>query len=187
MYCPYCEYNDSKVMDSRDSGEGIKRRRECSQCGLRFSTVERIQTSGTLVVKRDGRREEFNREKVRGGVMQACAKRPVSVSVIDKLVSEVEREIENMGRAEVSGEQIGRIVAERLRLTDRVAYVRFASVYNNFQDIESFALEVASLRATEGQKIVLSDGKPNAYVQTQLSLPLSGIKLQDKRRKKRKG
>ena len=153
MYCPYCEHHDSKVMDSRDSGEGVRRRRECSHCGMRFSTVERIQASGTLVVKRDGRREEFNREKVRGGVIQACAKRPVSVSVIEKLVSEVEKEIEGLSRSEVPSEHIGRIVVERLRSYDRVAYVRFASVYHNFQDIESFAEEIASLRANEEGEI----------------------------------
>ena len=183
MRCPYCDHSEARVIDSRDASEGIRRRRECLRCGLRFSTMERVQAAGLLVVKRDGRREEFNREKVRGGVLQACAKRPVSSETVEKLMDDVERELESLGRAEVPSALIGQMVVERLRTQDHVAYVRFASVYHNFQDIESFAQEVESLRqAADGEATAPNAGGRRAELQAQLSLPFNGDTSKPRRR-----
>ena len=146
MRCPYCDHDNSRVTDSRDASDGIKRRRECARCGLRFTTVERPFSAAQLVVKRDGRREEFDREKVRNGILTACTKRPVSSQAIDRLVDDVERQIGALGKAEVPGTMIGQLVMEALKALDHVAYVRFASVYRNFADLESFAQEVEALQ-----------------------------------------
>lgn len=167
MRCPYCDHDDSRVTDSRDASDGIKRRRECARCGLRFTTLERVFTGAQLVVKRDGRREEFEREKIRSGVLTACAKRPVSSQSIDRLVDEVERQISGLAKAEVPASMVGQMVMEALKALDRVAYVRFASVYRNFADLESFAQEVEALQR---------DPDPNlaAALEAQLSLPMAG-------------
>ena len=186
MRCPYCDHSEARVIDSRDASEGIRRRRECLHCGLRFSTMERVQAAGLLVVKRDGRREEFNREKVRGGVLQACAKRPVSSETVEKLVSDVERDLEGLGRAEVPSALIGQMVVGRLRFQDHVAYVRFASVYHNFQDIESFAQEVESLRQADGEGTIPNAGGRRAELQAQLSLPFNGDTSKPKARRGRR-
>ena len=146
MRCPYCDHDNSRVTDSRDASDGIKRRRECARCGLRFTTVERPFTAAQLVVKRDGRREEFDREKVRRGIVISCGKLPVSAQAIDRLVDEVVRQIGAVGKAEVPGTMIGQLVMEGLKDLDHVAYVRFASVYRNFKDVESFAQEVEALQ-----------------------------------------
>ena len=169
MHCPYCEYPDARVVDSRDAVEGIRRRRECHRCGQRFTTMEQVQVAALLVAKHDGRREPFSREKVRAGVQLAFAKRPVPVEDVDGLVVAVERELERMGRAEVPSSLIGELVMEQLRSLDRVAYVRFASIYRNFQDIEGFALEVESLR--HAPAVPVSGG---STVQAQLPLPING-------------
>ena len=146
MRCPYCDHDNSRVTDSRDASDGIKRRRECARCGLRFTTVERPFTAAQLVVKRDGRREEFDREKVRRGIVISCGKLPVSSQAIDRLVDEVVRQIGAVGKAEVPGTMVGQLVMEGLKDLDHVAYVRFASVYRNFKDVESFAQEVEALQ-----------------------------------------
>ena len=180
MRCPYCGHPESRVIDSRDAAEGIRRRRECLLCGLRFTTLELVQTTTLLVVKRDGRREEFDRGKVRGGLLRACAKRPVSIEAIEKLVEEIERELGRLNRAEAPSGLIGQMVMERLRTLDHVAYVRFASVYRNFQDAESFAQEVESLlEATE-------QPRPRE-LQAQLSLPFNGHGTRRGRRGRRSG
>ena len=167
MRCPYCEHPDSRVIDSRDAADGIRRRRECSLCGLRFTTLEHVQTTTLIVVKQNGRREEFARAKVRSGVLHACAKRPVSVEAIDKLADDVERQLGRLGRSEVPSPIIGLLVMERLRELDHVAYVRFASVYRNFQDVESFTQEVQSL-------VSQGDQPPQQDLQAQLALPING-------------
>ncbi len=173
MRCPYCDHDDSRVTDSRDASDGIKRRRECARCGLRFTTVERPFTAAQLVVKRDGRREEFDREKIRSGVLISCAKLPVSSQAIDRLVDEVERQIVTLGKAEVPGTMIGQLVMEGLKALNHVAYVRFASVYRNFTDLESFAQEVEALQR---------DPDPNtaAALAAQLSLPIAGGETPEK-------
>ena len=145
MFCPFCNNDNSKVIDSRDSGDSIRRRRECLRCGLRFTTYERVQTRALLVAKRDGRREEFDREKLWASVKSACAKRPLPIGSIEKIIDEIETQLSNAGRAEIHSRSIGELVMERLRDLDRVAYIRFASVYRDFRDIESFKEEVEAL------------------------------------------
>ncbi len=145
MFCPYCNNENSKVIDSRDSGDSIRRRRECLRCGLRFTTYERVQTRALLVAKRDGRREEFNRDKLWASVKSACAKRPLPIGSIDKVIDEIEVILSNAGKAEIPSRSIGELVMDRLKDLDRVAYIRFACVYRGFRDIESFREEVEAL------------------------------------------
>ena len=157
MQCPYCNHPDSKVTDSRTAENGIRRRRECQRCGLRFTTYERVQSTTLLVAKSDGRREEFNREKLTSGIVKACAKRPVSFKDIDKLVGNIEAELQHLGHAEIPSRSLGDMVTGRLRQLDRVAYIRFASVYRDFQDIESFEQAVKDLRE-ESEQLSLIEG-----------------------------
>ena len=145
MKCPYCDYQDSKVVDSRSVDTGVRRRRQCLKCGSRFTTYERVQSSSFLVVKKDGRREEFSRDKLTTGIRKACIKRPISTETIERLVDEIEQELHQLGRVEVSGSVIGEMVMTRLMELDRIAYIRFASVYREFADIESFKQEVDAL------------------------------------------
>jgi transcriptional repressor NrdR len=145
MLCPYCTDSDSKVIDSRDAGDGIRRRRECLRCGLRFTTYEYVQSRVMQVVKSDERREEFNREKLWASLTKACAKRPLAIGTIEKVVADIESNLANSGRAEISSRIIGEMVMERLKDLDRVAYIRFASVYRAFRDIESFKEEIEAL------------------------------------------
>ncbi len=151
MRCPHCGYSDSKVTDSREAEEGIRRRRECRSCGVRFTTYERVQSAALLVSKRDNRREEFNREKLLSGLRKACAKRPVDSRTIEKLVEDIEAELQHLGRAEVPTTVLGEMVMERLKNLDRVAYIRYASVYREFNDIESFEQAVKDLRDNNSQ------------------------------------
>lgn len=163
MRCPFCGYPDSRVVDSRDTGEGVRRRRQCTRCSLRFTTYERVQTTALLVVKRDGRREEFNREKVKRGMLVACTKRPVPSDALDKAVDAIEQDLQRLGRAEVPSSLIGEMVMEHLKRLDRVAYVRFASVYRNFQDVGSFREAVEAL-----------EGEHSPSPAGQLPLPING-------------
>ena len=145
MHCPFCTNDDSKVIDSRDTGESIRRRRECLRCGLRFTTYERVQTRSLLIIKRDGRREEFNRDKLWVSLTTACAKRALPIGSIEKVIDEIEAQLSNLGRAEIPSKTIGEMVMDRLKGLDRVAYIRFASVYRDFRDIESFKEEIEAL------------------------------------------
>ena len=146
MLCPFCSFSDSKVTDSRTVENGIRRRRECQRCSLRFTTYERIQATALMVAKRDNRREEFNREKLISGLRKACAKRPISSRTIEKMVEDIEAELQHMGHVEVPTAILGTMVMDRLKNLDRVAYLRYASVYRDFQDIESFERAVQDLR-----------------------------------------
>ena len=146
MHCPFCGHPHSKVTDSRVAESGIRRRRECQSCELRYTTYERVQAAPLMVSKQDNRREEFNREKLISGIRKACAKRPVASRTIDKMVEDIEAELQHMGNMEVSTTVLGTMVMERLRELDRVAYIRYASVYRAFQDIESFEEAVRDLR-----------------------------------------
>ncbi len=146
MRCPHCQHTNSKVIDSRDSGDGIRRRRECLTCQRRFTTYEYIQKRTLTVVKRDKRREEFNREKLFGSMAKACAKRPLPVGAIEKTLDEIEATLAELGRAEVTARSIGELVMDKLRDMDRVAYIRFASVYRDFEDVDSFMHEIQALR-----------------------------------------
>ena len=149
MYCPHCEHNESRVIDSRDSGDGVRRRRECLRCGLRHTTYERVQTRALLVTKRDGRREEFDRDKLWTSLTKACAKRPLPTGSLEKVVAEIETQLGDAGRAEIPSKAIGEFVVERLKRLDRVAYIRFASVYRDFRDIETFKEAIDALLEPE--------------------------------------
>ncbi|MFQ6015560.1 MAG: transcriptional regulator NrdR [Anaerolineae bacterium] len=146
MKCPYCLGNDSRVIDTREVGDNIRRRRECQSCRQRFTTYERIAPISLMVIKEDGRREEFSREKLFTGIHKACAKRPVSIDDIEQLVTEIETELYGLGKAEVESKAVGQMVMDRLRELDDVAYVRFASVYRRFTDVESLAEEIRALK-----------------------------------------
>ncbi|MYC28639.1 MAG: transcriptional repressor NrdR [Chloroflexi bacterium] len=158
MQCPYCGSADSKVTDSRTVQNGIRRRRECLDCQRRFTTYERIHTSVPMVIKRDSRREEFDREKLASGIRKACAKRPVPAHAIDKLVEDIEGELQ--GQGEVAASHIGEAVMEQLKNLDRVAYIRWASVYRDFQDIDSFEQAVKDLREGRGTQLTLPHIEP---------------------------
>ena len=147
MKCPYCGYNDTKVLDSRAVNEGrsIRRRRECLSCGRRFTTKEYVEESPLMVIKRDGRREIFDREKVRHGIQLACNKRPISTEMIENLVDRIESQLRDEHHMEVPAQDIGERVMQALRDLDEIAYVRFASVYRKFQDIEEFIHELREL------------------------------------------
>ena len=145
MNCPFCGYTDSKVIDSRDVNDGIRRRRQCLRCDMRFTTYERLQRASLFVIKKDGRREEFNREKLLVGIRKACDKRPLAEDTVAKLVDEIEGELYQTGRAEVPSADIGDLVIARLKKLDHIAYIRFASVYREFEDITTLKEEVDSL------------------------------------------
>jgi len=147
MRCPKCGCQDDKVIDSRASREGatIRRRRQCLGCQFRFTTYEEIERGGLVVLKRDGRREEFSREKLLSGIKKACQKRPISPKVIEDLVEEIVNEVTDKYEREVPGEVIGKLVMDGLRRIDDVAYVRFASVYRRFQEATDFVQEVKKL------------------------------------------
>ena len=145
MQCPYCGYSDSHVIDTRDAGDGIRRRRECLQCGLRYTTYERVQTTALMVLKRDTRKEEYNHQKLLNSIRVACAKRPLPTGAIERIVADVEEQLQGLGRADIPSSAIGEMVMERLRRLDRVAYIRFASVYRDFEDLETFRDEVDAM------------------------------------------
>lgn len=147
MQCPRCKYQNSRVIDSRPAEDNavIRRRRECEECKLRFTTFERIEKTPLLVIKRNGNREDFNREKLLRGLVRSCEKRPIALETLEKLVSEVEREIYNSGDSEISTTAIGDLVMERLAKIDDVAYIRFASVYRQFSDRTLFLRELEEL------------------------------------------
>lgn len=144
MRCSFCGHPDSKVLDSRpvEDGRSIRRRRECLSCGKRFTTYEREEETSLLVVKRDGNREIFDKNKILAGLVRACDKRPVPAAVLEQLVLDVEKELKSSMEREVPAMRIGDMVMERLRAVDDVAYVRFASVYRKFEDVETFIQEI---------------------------------------------
>ena len=150
MRCPNCGAQDSRVTDSRDTGEEIRRRRECAQCGVRFTTYERIQHATLMVVKRDGRREEFAREKLLRSIRLACVKRPLPTGTLDKMVQEIESDLQRLGRAEVPAVVIGDAALRRLRNLDPVAYVRYASVYRDFDTLDGFMREIQEYQSADG-------------------------------------
>ena len=147
MKCPYCGCEDSKVIDSRptDEGERIRRRRECTKCGKRFTTYEIIETVPLIVVTKDGTRESFDRVKLFNGLLRACEKRPVPVEVVEKAVTDIEAQLQNSLEKEITSGKIGELAMEKLKDIDEVAYVRFASVYRQFKDVSTFVDEVTKL------------------------------------------
>ena len=147
MKCPYCSFEESKVIDSRsaDDGERIRRRRECLGCGKRFTTHEVIETVPIIVVKRDKSREVFDRNKLTAGILRACEKRPVSLTQIEEMVDRIEAKLQSMLDREITTRQIGELAMEELKTVDEVSYVRFASVYRQFKDINTFLEELNKL------------------------------------------
>jgi transcriptional repressor NrdR len=147
MKCPSCKYNGTRVVDSRpvDEGRSIRRRRECEVCSYRFTTFEKVEEFPLIVVKKEGTREEFSREKMLRGLVKACEKRPVSLDTLDSITGDIEKELRNEGSSEVPSEKIGELVMDRLAKVDEVAYVRFASVYRQFKDINVFIDELKDL------------------------------------------
>ena len=147
MNCPYCGYGESKVIDSRpaDEGNSIRRRRECLSCVKRFTTYETVESLPRVVITKDGSRQSFDRRKVLGGMMRACEKRPVSMAQLEQIAEEIEQNLQNSLEREISTELIGEQVMDRLKAVDEVAYVRFASVYRQFKDINTFMSELNKL------------------------------------------
>jgi len=155
MKCPFCNAIEDKVLESRETeeGEAIRRRRECAACRGRFTSYERVEEKPILVIKRDGRREQFSREKIRTGILRASEKRPVSLDAVEKMMDEIERVLHREDGREVLSSKIGELAMERLQLLDKIAYVRFASVYRKFEDLSEFIKEVKELSpaATAGK------------------------------------
>ena len=147
MRCPFCGNMDSKVVDSRvsDDGASIRRRRECTACGKRYTTYEKVESTPILVIKNNGTRQIFDINKIKNGIIKACEKRPVSMAKIDKMVSDIEKQVNNTLAQEISSKKIGEMVMEELQKIDEVAYVRYASVYRSFKDISSFMSELQKM------------------------------------------
>ena len=147
MKCMYCGATDSRVIDSRPTDEGlaIRRRRECVKCGRRFTTYEKVESMPLIVIKKDNNREPYDREKLAAGIVRSCHKRPVSLTRINAMVDEIETQIYNMGEKEIPAKAIGEIVMEKLKDLDEVAYVRFASVYREFKDVNTFMAEIQKI------------------------------------------
>ena len=164
MKCPFCENPDTKVIDSRptDEGQAIRRCRECEMCQKRFTTYEKVEEVFFMVVKRDGRREAFDRHKVLNGVIRACEKRPISMEEMEALVSDIERGLNNMMEKEISSSFIGEIVMDKLKELDEVAYVRFASVYREFKDVNTFVAEIEKLLSKPSDSSAQIAGRASA-------------------------
>jgi transcriptional repressor NrdR len=147
VICPFCAHDATKVLDKREglSGKETRRRRECQKCGRRFTTFERVETLDLLVVKKDGKREIFDRSKLRGGIIKSCEKRPISADSIEKVVDEIEGELRKGAKSELSSKVIGESVIKKLQKLDKIAYIRFASVYRQFADIGDFEKELSKL------------------------------------------
>jgi transcriptional repressor NrdR len=145
LNCPYCGYYDSKVIDSREVNDGIRRRRQCLQCDSRFTTYERIQPAGLFVIKKDNRREEYDREKLTAGIRKACEKRPLPAGTVEGIVDDIESGLYRLGRTEIPARHIGDMVMSSLKNLDHIAYIRFASVYREFEDITMLKEEVDTL------------------------------------------
>ncbi|MBR4861070.1 MAG: transcriptional repressor NrdR [Firmicutes bacterium] len=154
MKCPFCDNPDTKVIDSRPTEEGhaIRRRRGCDRCSKRFTTYEKVEETILMVVKKDGKREAFDRNKLLRGITRACEKRPVSLAVMEGMVDEIERKLNNMMEKEVASDYIGELVMDELKKVDEVSYVRFASVYRQFTDVNTFMKEIEKLVGTHKDK-----------------------------------
>lgn len=153
MKCPYCSETDNKVIDSRLSKDGhvIRRRRECLDCIRRFTTYEHVEKISVMIIKKDGRREDFNREKVKAGIIRACEKLEISVNVIDEFLDDLERDLRETGEKEIPSEMIGERVMKKLHQLNDIAYVRFASVYREFKDVNDFVHELKSMLTSKGK------------------------------------
>ncbi len=176
MNCPFCGYYDSKVIDSRDVNDGIRRRRQCLNCNSRFTTYERPQPASLFVIKKDQRREEFNKDKLLTGIRKACEKRPLPTGAIDRLVDNIETELYRQGKSEIPSRIIGDMVMERLKSLDFIAYIRFASVYREFTDITRLKQEVDTLLSNEAKGLRSTSQLP--------LLPSEGLEMTTKIRRR---
>lgn len=147
MICPFCAHETTKVVDKREGADGktTRRRRECGKCGRRFTTFERVETLDLLIVKKEGKREIFDRAKLRTGIIKACEKRPISAELIEKVIDEIEGELRKSDKREVPSKEVGELVIKKLKKLDKIAYIRFASVYRQFADISDFEKELSKL------------------------------------------
>ena len=154
MKCPYCDNAETKVIDSRptEDGHAIRRRRGCERCGKRFTTYEKVEESIIMIIKKDGKREAFDRDKVTNGIIKACEKRPVSMAQIEKITNDIERGLNNLMEKEVKSEFIGELIMDELKKSDEVAYVRFASVYRQFTDVNTFIKEIEKLVGAKNEE-----------------------------------
>ena len=154
MKCPYCGFKEDKVVDSRATAEesAVRRRRECLKCGKRFTTYEYIEEISLMVIKKDGRREPFDRKKILAGIIRACEKRPVSIEKMEEIILQVEHSIQKKSDREVSASRIGELVMDKLKALDDVAYVRFASVYRQFKDVGQFMVELKDILGKEKKR-----------------------------------
>jgi transcriptional repressor NrdR len=161
MRCPFCGYKEDKVVDSRATQEGsaVRRRRECLKCGRRFTTYEYVEDVSLMVVKKDGRREAFDRKKILAGIMRACEKRPIGLEKMEEIVTQVERSIQKKSDREIPTTRIGELVIEKLKSMDDVAYVRFASVYRQFKDVSQFMSELKDMLNKERKPVFRQAGK----------------------------
>jgi transcriptional repressor NrdR len=146
MDCPFCSSKESKVTDKRGSPEGIRRRRECLKCNKRYTTYERVNRDGLYVIKKDGSREKFDREKLEQGIKKAFEKRPTSKEKINRMISEIEEQLRKKGKKEIKSSMIGELVMKKIKKLDNVAYIRFASVYRDFQNIKDFKQEIKAIQ-----------------------------------------
>ena len=153
MKCPYCSHQEDRVIDSRptDDGATIRRRRECAKCLKRFTTYEKVEILPLMVIKKDNAREVFDRQKIRNGLIKACEKRPVSADAMERLIDELESQLSNTLEREVTSSKIGELLMDRLKTLDQVAYVRFASVYREFQDVSTFMEEIKKMQTENPQ------------------------------------
>lgn len=149
LHCPKCDSERSSVVDSRSDGSSIRRRRECGECDLRFTTYERVELALPMVVKKDDRREPFKRSKIRVGLIRACEKRPVSVEIIDQVVDRIEKRVHELCEKELPSRQVGQFLMEELKGLDKIAYIRFASVYEEFSDVKDFKNALSNLDETK--------------------------------------
>ena len=170
MNCPFCKSNNTSVIDSRDTYDGIRRRRQCENCGQRFTTYERLMANAVIVVKRDGRREEFNRQKLADGIRKACSKRPVALASVDDMVVQIEADIQRLNKPELPSRYIGELVMEKLKEVDQVAYVRFASVYREFKDVDGFREAIETLHQPLAAAVVKRPSMPRVRPLGQLAL-----------------
>ena len=175
MRCPYCGFADTKVTDSRDAEDGIRRRRECLSCGQRFTTLERMAMGSLLVAKKDGRREEFSREKLLSGLRKACEKRPLPAGTVEAVADAVESGLRQRGAPEVPSEEIGELVMDHLRDLDHIAYIRFASVYRSFADLEELQRELEVL-SSRGAAPGANAGQPTLLPQDELQALTRGLR-----------
>lgn len=184
MRCPYCGFSDTKVTDSRDTDDGIRRRRECLACGQRFTTNERLAIGSLLVAKKDGRREEFSRDKLLAGLRRACEKRPLPAGAVEAVADAVETALRQRGAPEAPSDEIGEMVMNHLRELDHIAYIRFASVYRAFADLEELQEEMEALSA-RGPAPGLQADQPALLSDDELKELTRGVRSLPARRKRR--